>query len=261
MVKRLLADAAILVALAPALLFFMGWHEIRAYQHRLGLHDDSALPQTPDLLMHGLTLLLLPIGCLAVLYVLIWVLVSRQEKRLVEPFDGEIPLFPFMVAASWLAATFSVTDIGDGTRQLIADFTLFDLVVTLIGIVFASALAVGSLRPGKIGRLLMGDTVSGTIVLVLLLIAGLVLHASSVGADEGSDHAWGCTPYPGVRLQTNIHELDANKTYLLVSHENDFHYIRNPDLPGNITLVVAVPDQSIHWAIYVQGEPVRKCDS
>lgn len=259
---RVVADSAILGFLAPGTLTLSGWMYYSSYQSRLGLHDLSAMPPLHAAMVKGLWLLVWPALGLLACYTLAWLALSWQERRALPlPTVSEIPLLAWAAGGAWFAATFSLIGIGDESPTVveIADFTVLDVILLVFGISVVTALVTAPLHKGIIAQLLAGPGMSGTVFMGLLLISGLAIHSSASGADDGSEHAWGCVDYPGVLFESQSNDTRDSPPHLLIAHVDGRYYLRDMALPGDQRQVLEFAEGEMNSVRHTWATAIRDC--
>lgn len=261
-IQKLLADAAILVAVAPALVFVAGWTETDAFLGRLGVHDDSAMPDYPAVMHAGLLVLVTPAMVVGIIYffsLLAYSIAGTAGKPNPLAHPAKWPLLGIAAVGAWLSAFLALIEVGDDSRRLLANFTVVDAIATLIAGVTATVLLLMVVSKSRIARLLLGETVSGTVFSVVIIVVGLLAAAAFAGADRASGIAFGCSAYTGVEFEGPLPEAITDSSWMLIAHQDGFYFLRDPNLHGHNRTAIAVADRLVDSALYSEHSAQKKC--
>lgn len=257
---RLLADAAVVGVLGPGLLLLAGYSWQRAYFTSLGLADPAAISDPGMLMVRGFWLVLGPIAATALVYLLVWVVFSVQERRALEHTSPtELPLLAWAAAGSLFAAVMALILIKETSMSVFLGYSIFDLLVMVVMLPIMAILIVMSLRKGRISQLFFGRTLSGIVFLAIVLVSSVAAHAQFSGWGDANDLSWGCIDRPAAIFQAEGTGTSNNTTYVVLAHVGGFLYVRDAALPGDKREALAVPESKISTAMYFYL-PAEDCD-
>lgn len=243
---RLLADAAVLGLLGPAILFFSGHRWQAAYYTSLGVADPAVIADPPTLMVHGFWVIIGPVAATALVYGLVWTAASIQDKRAVDHVSpAEVPLLGWAAAGALFAAALSLIMIKGLGEDIIFGYSLFDLGVLFVMTPMMALLVFLSLHTSKVSQLVAGRNLSGLVVMSIILVGGLAAHAEFSASGEANDLVWGCIVRPAVQLEAPEAGITNNTTYVVLAHSAGFLYIRDSSLSGTIRDASAIPDDKI----------------